>query len=311
MKSDWPKITIITPSYQQGKYIEQTILSVINQKYPNLEYIIIDGGSTDESFKIIKKYENKLAYWQSVKDGGQTDGINQGLKRSKGEIISWLNSDDVLCDGTLFKVAEFFIKEQDAAILSGDYKVVDENNKVIWQPRIVNTAFTKKSDLSIYDLLRCWRFTLPQPSTFWNKKTFSNLGLLNEELHFAMDLEYWLRAIKNEIPIYRTNEIFSVFRVHGASKTSKLEEKQKSELKILQKTYLKGFFQTTGYNFSFYFWFYSEGRLYKALNLLENKRGCDAMTELFKSIIFWPLNIVLKARLYFSFFKLIFKNKSV
>lgn len=302
MRVDWPKITIITPSYQQGRFLEQTILSVLNQKYPNLEYIIIDGGSTDETLDILKKYDSSLAYWQSAKDNGQTDAINQGLMRSTGMIVSWLNSDDELCEGTLFKVAEFYNKHNEAAILSGNYKVVDENSRVLWQPKH-RSAELKLNNLKTYDLLRCWRYTLPQPSTFWNRNALNNLGLLDTNFHFAMDLEYWLRAIKQEVDIYTTGEVYSIFRVHKASKTQNLEKKQKSELKILQKIYLNGLFHNLAYNFSFYFWFYSEAKLYKAIDLLKNKRFGEAMIELCKSIFFWPLNLLLRARLYFHFFK--------
>jgi len=116
---DYPKISIITPSYNQGRYIEQTIQSVLSQNYPNLEYIIIDGGSTDETVDIIKKYESQLTYWVSEKDSGQTDAINKGFAKCTGYIINWLNSDDYYEPATLHRVANAFMNNKDCKVVCG------------------------------------------------------------------------------------------------------------------------------------------------------------------------------------------------
>ena len=115
----FPKISIVTPSFNQAEFIEETILSVLNQKYPNLEYIIIDGGSSDGTIDIIKKYEDKIAYWISEKDDGQSYAINKGLQRSTGEIISWLNSDDIFSNNALYTIASAFKKFQSPLIVGG------------------------------------------------------------------------------------------------------------------------------------------------------------------------------------------------
>src|SRR5690606_31772171 len=118
-RTDWPKISIVTPSYNQGQFIEETILSILNQNYPNLEYIIIDGGSTDNTVEIIKKYEDRITYWVSEKDNGQADAINKGLEQCTGEIFNWINSDDYLAKKSLYSIAIASIYNDNAKIIAG------------------------------------------------------------------------------------------------------------------------------------------------------------------------------------------------
>ncbi len=306
MNLSLPKISIITPSYNQGKYLEQTILSVTNQNYPNLEYIIMDGGSSDDSVKIIKKHSNELAYWESKKDNGQADAINKGLSKCTGEIICWLNSDDVLMKGALENIAQKFKTINEPAIVSGNYRTIDLNGVVIWQPKseIDNLYVSNYSEL---DLLKCWRNTLPQPSTFWNRAAFEKMRLLNANFHFAMDLEYWLRAINMGIKIYKTNNIYSSFRIHSESKSSTLEIKLKEELKSLQKTYLRKKAEAFFYNISFFIWFSSESKINKAIGLVNNGNIRGSLLEIAKSIVYFPINVIFKARNYFYYFKVLAK----
>src|SRR5882672_2272557 len=127
----WPKVTIVTPSYNQGEFLEETIRSVLLQGYPNLEYIIIDGGSTDRSVEIIRRYEKWLAHWVSERDRGQSDAINKGFSRSTGDICAYLNSDDVYLPHALLSVARLFEKHPDAALLYGDCQLIDESSRVV------------------------------------------------------------------------------------------------------------------------------------------------------------------------------------
>ncbi|GAG62509.1 unnamed protein product [marine sediment metagenome] len=136
----WPRISVITPSYNQGRFLEKTILSVLNQNYPNLEYIIIDGGSTDESINIIKKYENYIDYWVSEKDRGQADALNKGFKKATGDIIGWQNSDDIYLPSVFLKIAELFKQNPKIDIIYGNRFDIDEDNNIIGE-----SIFTKFS----------------------------------------------------------------------------------------------------------------------------------------------------------------------
>ncbi len=225
------KISIITPSFNQGQFIEQTIQSVLSQNYPNLEYIVMDGGSTDNTLDILKKYEDKLK-WFSEKDKGQSDAINKGLKMAYGDIVAWLNSDDYYLPGTLAKVATFFDKNSQAKWVSGDYQIVDEKGKdihsfVIGYKRLLR-LFNSYSTLSFANYII-------QPSTFWRRELISEIGYLNEEYRYCMDYDLWLRFMKN-YPLHIIPSPLSAFRVHSTSKGGVEYEKQfDEELQIAKK----------------------------------------------------------------------------
>ncbi len=206
--STLPIITIITPSFNQGEYIENTILSVLNQGYPNLEYIIIDGGSDDKTVEIIKKYSNKISYWVSEKDRGQSHAINKGFQRATGEIINWINSDDQLMPGTLFKLAAEFTADPDLVMLHGRIEYFGETTPY-------NSVNLPKRDLGIRYVSH---ICMPQPATFFRRKLIVELGLLDESLHFSMDTDLFVRVGLN-YKIKMTDEVFARFRLHAASKS--------------------------------------------------------------------------------------------
>lgn len=206
----WPRISVITPSYNQGRFLERTILSVLNQNYPNLEYIIIDGGSTDESINIIKKYENYIDYWVSEKDRGQADALNKGFKKATGDIIGWQNSDDIYLPSVFLKIAELFKQNPKIDIIYGNRFDIDEDNNIIGE-----SIFTKFSRIVYqYDGI-----SFGTQSTFWSRELFSKIGYLDINLQFAMDYEFFLRAaVKNArfkyVPYY-----FGAMRRHRLAKT--------------------------------------------------------------------------------------------
>jgi len=183
-KKTFPKITIITPSYNQASFIERTINSVLSQNYPNLEYIIIDGGSTDHSVSIIKKYESKISYWISEKDRGQSHAINKGLARATGEIIGWLNSDDIYYPGALHIIADFFQKQASSQIVYGKaYHIDTDDNQIEEYP----------TEPWSYERLKIICY-ICQPAVFFRNSVFDLVGTLDESLQYCMDYEFWLRA---------------------------------------------------------------------------------------------------------------------
>ncbi len=208
----YPKISIITPSYNQGQYLEDTILSVLGQQYPNLEYLIYDAESTDSSIDIIKKYENQLTYWVSEKDQGQADAINKGFERCTGDILMWLNSDDMLMPNVLSFVAENYL-ENGHGIYFGNCIHFKESAKKGVRSHGSNIIKNFKSKvLESKD-------TIIQPSSFWSRSVWLSNGVLNKKFHFGFDWEWFLRAKKNEISFYPLNKPISLYRIHDAHKT--------------------------------------------------------------------------------------------
>jgi glycosyltransferase involved in cell wall biosynthesis len=210
-----PKISIITPSLNQGRFIEQTITSVLDQDYPNLEYLILDGGSTDETIDIIKKYENRLQ-WVSEKDKGQTDAINRGMNKATGDIIAYLNSDDMYEKNTLWKVADYFNSSPSTMWLSGKCRIIDENNQEIRRGATLYKNFFLR--YYSFNILLITNF-LCQPSTFWRKEVIRDCGLIDMTYTNAFDYDYFLRIAKGHTPGI-IDEYLAKFRVYSESKTS-------------------------------------------------------------------------------------------
>lgn len=207
--SPWPKISIVTPSYNQMQFLEETIRSVLLQGYPNLEYIIIDGGSTDGSIEIIKKYEPWLSYWVSEKDCGQSHAINKGFQRATGDIVAWINSDDVYLPGAFEYAVRFLQSHPDAGFIHGPVNIIDENSQVIGNYPVV--PFSWESQLPVNHIA--------QQSVFISGQAFKKAGDLDVSLHYAMDYDLWLRLALHHA-IYHTDQVLAQFRIWGANKTS-------------------------------------------------------------------------------------------
>lgn len=228
-----PKISIVTPSYNQGQYIEKTIRSVLLQKYPNLEYIIIDGGSTDNSVEIIEKYSPWITYWQSEKDNGQTDAINQGLKRTTGEIVAYINSDDFYLPNAFYEVAKAFM-EGKKWITGAVYYTYDKVDKDLrrWEP----SEDTSPNDLLVW-LARGGG--LPQPGVFWSQSFLQSYGFFREDMHYCFDTEYWLRLLfKGETLSYLSQD-FAKRIIHPDCKTELNPENFDAEFHKISRDYLE------------------------------------------------------------------------
>lgn len=226
-----PRITVITPSFNQGKFIERTIKSVIGQGYPDLEYIVIDGGSTDETLDILKKYGKRLK-WISGKDRGQSDAINKGIKMSSGDIIAYLNSDDLYEKDALEKVSEFFVSNPSKMWVTGRCRIIDANDREVRGP----IAWYKNLLLSrySYNALLVTNF-ISQPATFLRRELVEECGLFDVDHHRVMDYDYWLRAGKRHSPGI-INDWLAGFRVHAASKTSSsFKDTFRQELEVSRK----------------------------------------------------------------------------
>jgi len=185
MLKEKPLVSIITPSYNQGEFVEKTILSVLKQDYPNIELIIMDGGSTDKTVDILKKYTQKITYWESKNDKGQTYAINKGFRIATGEYIGWLNSDDYLEANILGSIVKVFKEENNVGTVCGKIYIVNEEGKKIGE-RYNNREITTERLLN-------GGVQVNQPGTFHKKILLEKYGYLDESLNFAMDYELWIR----------------------------------------------------------------------------------------------------------------------
>lgn len=228
-----PSISIVTPSFNQGQYIEKTILSIINQNYPKLEYIIIDGGSTDNTEEIIKKYEQHITYWVSEKDNGQSDAINKGLAKCTGDIFNWLNSDDYLAEGALLKIAHHFIHHPETEMLCGWCSFIDESNS--------KEAFRHRTELFETAEETLVQQRINQPASFYRLPVIKQLGGINAALHYVMDLDLWFRYLIQfgQFKILLVEDLLAYFRLHNASKTTRLIAKFREEEKLLMHQLMK------------------------------------------------------------------------
>lgn len=228
------RISIITPTFNQGGYIEQAIRSVGNQNYNNLEYLIIDGGSTDNTLKVISKYQNLISYCVSEKDNGQTDAINKGFKRATGDILNWLNSDDLLTSESLVKIAEAFQKHPEIDIIYGDTNQIRENGDLVYVNKVVPFD---------WNMLLYGRILAAQPSVFFRRSLLKRIGFLDENLYFCMDLDFWIRAGKQNAVFMPLYETLSCNRFHKNTKTMKyrgiLESEHRSIHKKMKLPYTK------------------------------------------------------------------------
>jgi glycosyltransferase involved in cell wall biosynthesis len=229
---NYPTISIVTPNFNQGKYLEETILSVLGQNYPNLEYIIIDGGSTDNSVEIIRKYENRLAYWVSEKDRGMYDAIYKGFNQSTGEIMAYINSDDIYHRKAFDVVAEIFAKFTNVEWIMGLPSQIDEFGRIVFAAQ-----FRKWSKYNY--LLRDYEW-IQQESCFWRRSLWERAGgKFNNSLSYAGDFELWSRFF-NHAKLYSLRAVVGAFRLRSKNQFSldRMEDYKKEVNEVIAERLL-------------------------------------------------------------------------
>jgi glycosyltransferase involved in cell wall biosynthesis len=213
--SELPLVSIITPSFNQARFLPETIQSVLSQDYPNLEYILVDGGSTDGSLEIIQHYAPQLAWWVSEQDRGQTDAINKGFAHANGEILAWLNSDDTYLPGAISEAVTFILAHPEVSMVYGDANLVDEHGSIIGRFPSQQTDLKKLLRGSVH---------IPQQTTFFWTRLWQQVGPLDPAFQFAMDYDLWVRLAKRA-PLAYTPHLWANFRLHGEGKSITLDDR--------------------------------------------------------------------------------------
>ncbi len=206
-----PLVSIVTPSFNQAPFLEETLLSVLNQDYPNIEYIVVDGGSTDGSVQIIRKYEDRLAWWVSEKDKGQTDAINKGFARAQGEILAWLNSDDTYNPGAIASAVNSLNENPEAALAYSDCNYINEQGEIIGKFPAAQTDYKRLQNGYAH---------IPQQTMFFRARYWRQVAPLDPSFYFAMDYDLWVRVARLAPLKYIAGQTWANFRIHAESKTN-------------------------------------------------------------------------------------------
>ena len=204
-----PLVSIVTPSFNQAQFLEQTILSVLEQDYPHIEYLIVDGGSTDGSLELIQRYAPRLTWWVSEPDQGQTDAINKGFSHARGEILAWLNSDDTYQPGAISQAVEYLQSHPEVGMVYGDANLIDASGNIIGKFPARQTDYRR---------LRRGYVHIPQQASFFQASLWKQVGPLDPSFYFAMDYDLWVRLARISEIHYCPN-LWADFRLHGSGKS--------------------------------------------------------------------------------------------
>jgi glycosyltransferase involved in cell wall biosynthesis len=210
-----PLVSIVTPSYNQSQFIEATILSVLDQDYPNLEYLIVDGGSQDGSLEIIQRYKERLSWWVSEPDQGQTDAINKGFAHAKGDVFAWLNSDDTYLPNAVSEAVHFLRTHPQVGLVYGDANFIDLSGRVTGKFNAQQTNYQRLRRGGVY---------IPQQAAFWRADLWQQVAPLDPSFFFAMDYDLWVRLARIT-EIRYTPRLWANFRLHEQGKTISADDR--------------------------------------------------------------------------------------
>ena len=250
------RVSIVTPSFNQAAFLEETLRSVLEQDTPDIEYIVIDGGSSDGSAEILRRYSARLAYWVSEPDRGQTDALNKGFARATGEVLAWLNSDDVLRPGAVRRAVKQLRAHPQAAAVYAEADFIDETGRIIGRFPAAQTDYAR---------LRRGYVHVPQQSTFFRADLWRQVGPLDPSFYFAMDYDLWVRLAALAPLVYVPGEVWSAFRLHGAAKTVAADDRCWPEM-------LRVHYRLGGSHFAPIVWKYWLRRLVAPLIRLRRRR---------------------------------------
>jgi glycosyltransferase involved in cell wall biosynthesis len=208
-----PRVSIVTPSFQQGRYLEATLRSVHDQAYPDVEHLVVDGASTDGTIELLRRWSDRLAWWVSEPDGGQSDAINKGFARSTGQILGWLNSDDQLAPGALERIADALSGPDGADVVVGD---------CIFAFEATGTTRTLRGEFEGRDrLLRFWRgYRMHQPAIWWRREVYDRIGGLDPDHDLIMDFDYWVRMVDAGFRFTNVDAPLAIALHHSDAKTA-------------------------------------------------------------------------------------------
>ncbi len=234
MSETLPTISIVTPSFNQGQFLSQTIGSVVSQDYDGLHYCVMDGGSSDDSVSIIRRYADRLDHWQSGRDGGQSDAIASGFELSDCELMGWVNSDDFLLPGALRAVGEFFLRHPHVEVVSCGCLTVDAESRTLHS----GFGYVTQGVAATFDRLRYLEAQdgVFQPATFWRRTAYREVGGLDRGLRFTMDLDLFTRLARRR-RFARLSRVVACFRLHDSSKSSRMQSIRSSEIELYRLRY--------------------------------------------------------------------------
>ena len=224
-----PKLSVVIPSYQQGEFIERTIRSIVDQNYPDLEIILMDGGSTDGTMAVVERYREHFAHISSGKDSGQSAAIRKGFEIATGDFISWLNSDDTYSPGALLAIGRYLTDHPKLRFVYGDTNLINASDAVVAQ---------KRSAPFVLGVMKYAFLTVPQMSAFWSRALYQEVGGVDESLRFCMDYDLFVRMAIKSAPVHISQPVGN-FRLHGESKTSTLEATRLAEDELVHERYCR------------------------------------------------------------------------